>query len=107
MGEMRITNIQDTLMKADLVQRLQEALLSQARMAQSESNPLGMERAREAVETLVQSRETSDATIRDEEQGRREPFLAKRGKKKEPEEEDEEKPRPEPGDEGAIIDIEA
>ena len=105
MGEMRITNIQDTLLKADLVQSLQEALLSQDRMAQSETDPLGMERAREAVETLTESRETSDATIRDEEQGRREPFVGKRGEKKDRNEEEER--QPEPGEEGGIIDIEA
>ena len=105
MGEMRITNIQDTLLKADLVQRLQETLLTQARMAQSETVPQGMERAREAIETLTQSRETSDAVIREEEQGRREPFVGKRGEKKD--QPAKEKKRPEPGEEGRIIDIEA
>lgn len=110
MGEMRIVNIQDTLLKADLVQRLQEALLTQARMTQSESTPLGMEQTRRAVETLTEGQETSQTRIREEEQGRREPFLGRRQKREGSggeQDEAEQEQQARPGDEGGIIDVKA
>jgi len=78
---MRISNIQDTLLKIDLVQRLEEALLSHARLVQSESEPAAREHTRVRQEVVGQPADTRETAIREEYKRRREPFAGRRHKK--------------------------
>ncbi|HHN45898.1 MAG TPA: hypothetical protein ENN09_00515 [Planctomycetes bacterium] len=98
---MRILNIQDTLLKIDLVQRLSEAMLSQARITQSEGEPKALEYTRIRQETLDQPQDTRETGIREEEKKRREPFLGRRNRRQEKEQ------PPKHPDDGHIIDITA
>lgn len=107
MGEMRIANIQDTLLKADLVQRLQEALLMQARLAQAEGQPQALEQTRRSTEMLSESLETREPRIREQEKGRREPFMGTRQQRQPPPEAKSPAAAKETGAEGSIIDVEA
>jgi len=73
---LRIANIQDTLVKIDLVQRMNEALLSQTRFAQAEAEPNSFEHTRIRQERLDQPEETREANIREQEKKRKEPYLS-------------------------------
>ena len=99
---MRISNIQDTLVKIDLVQRLQEAMLFQSRMAQAEAEPKSLEYTRMRQETLDEPQDTRESNIREEEKKRREPYLSVKKKR----EAGKDKKEP-PHDDGHIIDITA
>ena len=101
---MRIANIQDTLLKADLVQRLHESLLSQARVVQSEAEPKSMERTRIYQERLEEPEDTRETNIREEEKGRREPYLSRRRHREDKDEKPGEEDTP---SDGHIIDITA
>ncbi|MBN1807598.1 MAG: hypothetical protein JW909_00920 [Planctomycetes bacterium] len=101
---MRIANIQDTLLKIDLVQRLQESMLSQARNTQAEAEPDSFEHTRIRQETLEQSADTRESNIREEEKRRRQAFLARRRRPGD-RPDDPGKAPPPPGDH--IIDIKA
>jgi hypothetical protein len=101
--QLRIFNTQDTLLKADLVQRLEEALLAQARTAQSEQAPNAFEHTRIRQERLDEAETTREARIR-EEKKRREPFLSVRKKR---EERSETPPENQPPAGGHIIDFKA
>ena len=73
---MRISNIQDTLMKIDLVQRMNEALLSQTRFAQAEAEPNSFEHTRIRQERLGETEDTREPNIREQEKKRKEPYLS-------------------------------
>ena len=100
----RVTNIQGSLSKTELIQRIQQILQDAERAQQARQAITGDQASTQAQEQVADTRQTEGNVVR-EDRGRKEPFAGRRSRRsKDGSGPDEERPQ-DPGGSGGRIDV--